>query len=45
MDLLRVGIIPSPDRMATRRGAELVADPYYEVFYNDLKSADRLSRF
>ena len=36
MDLLRVGIKPSPERMATKRGAELVADPYYEVYYNEI---------
>ena len=36
MDLLRVGIKPSPDRMATLHGAELVADPYYEVYYNEI---------
>ena len=36
MDLLRVGIKPSPDRMATQHGAELVADPYYEVYYNEI---------
>jgi len=36
MDLLRVGITPSPDRMATKRGAELVADPNYEDFYREL---------
>lgn len=36
MDLFRVGIKPSPERMATMRGAELVADPYYEVYYNEI---------
>ena len=36
MDLFRVGIKPSPERMATKRGAELVADPYYEVYYNEI---------
>jgi uncharacterized protein len=36
MDLLRVGIMPSPERMATKRGAELVADPYFEVYYREL---------
>ena len=36
MDLLRVGIKPSPERMATKRGAELVADPYYEIYYNEI---------
>lgn len=33
MDLLRVGIVPLPERMATTRGAELVANPHYEDFY------------
>ena len=36
MDLLRVGIMPSPERMATKRGAELVTVPYYEVYYNEI---------
>ena len=36
MDLFRVGIKPSPERMATKRGAELVEDPYYEVYYNEI---------
>ena len=27
MDLLRVGILPVPERMATKRGAELVGNP------------------
>ena len=36
MDLLRVGIMPSPERMATQRGAELVADPYYEKYYEKI---------
>ena len=36
MDLLRVGIIPDPIRMATKRGAELVADPYYEKYYHEI---------
>lgn len=36
MDLLRVGITPSPERMATKRGAELVADPYYEKYYEEI---------
>lgn len=36
MDLLRVGIMPSPERMATQRGAELVADPYYEKYYEEI---------
>lgn len=33
MDLLRVGIMPLPDRMATVRGAELVSNPDYVDFY------------
>jgi uncharacterized protein len=33
MDLLRVGIIPLPDRMATKKGAELVSAPDYSDFY------------
>jgi uncharacterized protein len=33
MDLLRVGIMPKPERMATQRGAELISDPDYETFY------------
>ena len=36
MDLLRVGIMPLPERMATKRGAELVADPYYEKYYDEI---------
>ena len=32
MDIGRVGIKPLPERMATKRGAELVADPDY---YNE----------
>ena len=36
MDLLRVGIMPDPKRMATKRGAELVSDPYYEVYYQEV---------
>lgn len=38
MDLLRVGIIPSPERMATKQGAELVTDPYYEKYYEELRA-------
>lgn len=44
MDLPRVGIFPSPERMATRKGAELVAIPQYGDFYhrfvipNDIQS-------
>lgn len=36
MDLLRVGIIPIPRKMATQKGAELVADPSYQEFYEHL---------
>ena len=36
MDLLRVGIMPDPKRMATKRGAELVSDPYYEKYYHEI---------
>lgn len=36
MDLLRVGIMPDPYRMATKRGAELVSDPRYEDWYNNM---------
>ena len=36
MDLLRVGIMPDPKRMATKRGADLVADPYYENYYKEI---------
>ena len=34
MDLLRVGILPIPDRMATKRGAELVGSPNYDDDYD-----------
>lgn len=34
MDLLRVGILPVPERMATKRGAELVANPNYSDDYD-----------
>lgn len=33
MDLPRVGIIPLPDRMATKQGAEFVSIPDYIEFY------------
>jgi uncharacterized protein len=37
MDLLRVGIMPSPERMATKHGADFVYDPYlYLEFYNKI---------
>ena len=30
--------MPSPERMATKQGADFVSDPYkYLEFYNDLK--------
>lgn len=35
MDLLRVGITPLPDRMATKKGADLVSNPNYKEFYTD----------
>ena len=34
MDLLRVGILPVPERMATKRGAELVGNPNYDDDYH-----------
>ena len=34
MDLLRVGILPVPERMATKQGAELVANPNYSDDYD-----------
>ena len=34
MDLLRVGILPVPERMATKRGAELVGNPNYGDDYD-----------
>ena len=34
MDLLRVGILPVPERMATKRGAELVGNPNYSDDYH-----------
>ena len=34
MDLLRVGILPVPERMATKRGAELVGSPNYGDDYD-----------
>ena len=36
MDLPRVGITPSPQRMATKLGADLVANPQYDEFYNQI---------
>ncbi|MBR5638747.1 MAG: hypothetical protein IKW83_03180 [Muribaculaceae bacterium] len=36
MDLLRVGIRPLPDRMATVKGAELVSNPDYAGFYAEI---------
>jgi hypothetical protein len=36
MDLLRVGILPVPERMATKRGAELVGNPSYGDNYYKL---------
>ena len=34
MDLLRVGILPVPERMATKRGAELVGSHNYGDDYH-----------
>ena len=34
MDLLRVGILPVPERMATKQGAELVGNPNYSEDYH-----------
>lgn len=36
MDLLRVGIRPLADRMATTKGAELVSNPAYAGFYAEI---------
>ena len=37
MDLLRVGIAPLPERMATKRGAEIVSDLHnYDYYENNL---------
>ena len=36
MDLQRVGILPMPERMATKRGAEIVSNPRYKDNYNIL---------
>ena len=36
MDLLRVGIVPLPERMATIRGAELVSNPKYNDYYQEV---------
>ena len=33
MDLLRVGIMPLPERMATKQGAEMVGNPQYKELY------------
>ena len=34
MDLPRVDITPSQKRMATKKGAELVANPQYDMLYH-----------
>ena len=34
VDLLRVGILPVPERMATKQGAELVGNPNYGDDYD-----------
>ena len=39
MDLLRVGIVPLPERMATKRGAELVSNPKYDDYYQEVLSS------
>ena len=39
LDLLRVGITPDPERMATRKGAEIASNPQYLRFYNETVSA------
>ena len=36
MDLLRIGIKPSPNKMATLHGADLVANPKYEEYYQEM---------
>lgn len=38
MDLPRVGITPSPQRMATKLGAELVENPQYDEFYYQIEN-------
>lgn len=38
MDLIRVGITPSSNRMATRIGAEIVSNPKYREYYNVIQS-------
>lgn len=38
MDLLRVGIKPLPDRMATEQGADFVSRPYFMDFYAKFKN-------
>lgn len=40
MDLLRVGVLPLSDRMATKKGAELVAIPDYADFYAKFKKGE-----
>lgn len=39
MDLLRVGITPLPERMASKKGAELVSNPDYIAFYAEYNPA------
>lgn len=41
MDLVRVGIIPLPERMATKQGAKLVSNPDYMKFYQEFARASR----
>ena len=42
MDLPRVGITPSPQRMATKKGTEFVANPQYEEFYYQIVSNEKI---
>ena len=40
MDLPRVGIMPLPDKMATKKGAQLVGIPDYADFYAKFKKGE-----
>ena len=40
MDLPRVGITPLPDKMATKKGAQLVGIPDYADFYAKFKKGE-----
>ena len=44
MDLLRVGIIPQPERMATPQGARLVDNPDYAHFYQQIVSEQQAAQ-